>query len=171
MAEKLTIKERLFAEEYAKTGNITQSYISAGYKAKNENSASTLGSRLLRKRRVKAYVNDIGKKVSSKAIMDVTEALERLTRIGRGEEKETVQISSPLGVEERQKEADIKARISAIKEILKRYPESDTIKELQAKKLEYEIELTKRKLEHLDDSAVTDEITFIDDVPRSDSDE
>ncbi|MEJ6348793.1 terminase small subunit [Holzapfeliella sp. He02] len=171
MTGKLTPKQKQFADEYIKSGNITHSYIKAGYEVKNEKTANAAGRRLLGNVGVKSYIDGVLGDISKRTIMDASEALEILTRIGRGEEKETVYISSPLGVEEKQKEADIKTRISAIKEILKRYPETDSIKESQAEKLRYEIELLKRKLEHLDDSTVSDEITFIDDVPEGDSDE
>lgn len=171
MTGKLTPKQKQFADEYIKTADATRSYFKAGYKAKNEETAYASASRMLRNVKVKAYIDSVLNDISKRTIMDASEALEILTRIGRGEEKETVYISSPLGVEEKQKEADIKTRISAIKEILKRYPETDSIKESQAEKLRYEIELLKRKLEHLDDSAVTDEITFVDDVPGGDNNE
>ena len=47
-ANTLTEKERIFADEYIKTTNATQSAIKAGYA---ENSASVTGSKMLRKPR------------------------------------------------------------------------------------------------------------------------
>lgn len=171
MTERLTPRQQAFADEFLISSNAKQAYLKAGYKAKSDSVAEVEGSRTLRIPKVKRYLDKRLEEISGPKVMDATEAMERLTKIARGEEYETVYVSSPLGVETKQKESDIKARITAIKEILRRYPQSDNIKELQAKKMELEVELTKRKLEHLDDSAVSDEITFIDDVPEGDSDE
>lgn len=84
-ASKLTEKERIFADEYIKTTNATQSAITAGYA---ENSASVTGSKMLRKPKVRQYIDAVMNERSKDTIATADEVLEYLTRVVRGEEKD-----------------------------------------------------------------------------------
>ena len=84
-ASKLTEKERIFADEYIKTTNATQSAIKAGYA---ENSASVTGSKMLRKAKVRQYIDAVMSERSKNTIATADEVLEYLTRVVRGEEKD-----------------------------------------------------------------------------------
>lgn len=84
-ASKLTEKERIFADEYIKTTNATQSAIKAGYA---ENSASVTGSKMLRKPKVRQYIDAVMNERSKDTIATADEVLEYLTRVVRGEEKD-----------------------------------------------------------------------------------
>lgn len=84
-ASKLTEKERIFADEYIKTTNATQSAIKAGYA---ENSASVTGSRMLRKAKVRQYIDAVMSERSKNAIATADEVLQYLTRVMNGEEKD-----------------------------------------------------------------------------------
>ena len=77
--------------------------------------------------------------------MDATEAVELLTSIARGETKETVYIGTADGVYEKHKEADLKTRISATKEILKRYPDNNKLVEQQIRKLKADADIAESK--------------------------
>ncbi|WP_273713176.1 terminase small subunit [Leuconostoc mesenteroides] len=129
---KLTPKQKKFADEYIKTGNATQSAIEAGYSKKT---AQVIGAENLSKPMVKSYIEERMAEIASKRVMSYTEAVELLTSIARGEEKETVVVATPVSVEKVEKEADLKTRISALKEILKRYPNNDKLIEQQIRKL------------------------------------
>lgn len=129
---KLTPKQKKFADEYIKTVNATQSAIEAGYSKKT---AQVIGAENLSKPMVKAYIEERMAEIASKRVMSYTEAVELLTSIARGEEKETVVVATPVSVEKVEKEADLKTRISALKEILKRYPNNDKLIEQQIRKL------------------------------------
>ena len=129
---KLTPKQKKFADEYIKTGNATQSAIEAGYSKKT---AQVIGAENLSKPMVKSYIEERMVEIASKRVMSYTEAVELLTSIARGEEKETVVVATPVSVEKVEKEADLKTRISALKEILKRYPNNDKLIEQQIRKL------------------------------------
>ena len=85
---KLTMKEKAFCREYAKTGNGTQSIIKAGYKAKNDKVASVTATRLLGNPRIQAEIVRITGAKEKKAIMDAQEVMEHFTAIARGEEKD-----------------------------------------------------------------------------------
>ena len=142
MARKLTPKQRKFADEYIKSGNATQAAIDAGY---SKRSARQVGANNMTKHDIKQYIDERMAEIASKRIMDATEAVELLTRIARGEEKETVISSTPEGVYESQKEADLKTRISAVKEILKRYPDNNKLVEQQIRKLKADADIAEAK--------------------------
>lgn len=135
---KLTPKQKRFADEYIKTGNATQSAIEAGYSKKT---AAVIATENLIKPNIKAYIEKCMADIASNRVMSYTEAVELLTSIARGEEKETVVVATPVSVEKVEKEADLKTRISALKEILKRYPNNDKLIEQQIRKLSAEADV------------------------------
>lgn len=85
LAQKLTKKERIFADEYVKTTNGTQSAITAGY---SEKTARSKGSQLLTKINVRQYIDAVMSERSKDTIATADEVLEYLTRVVRGEEKD-----------------------------------------------------------------------------------
>ena len=156
---KLTEKQKRFADEYIKSGNATQAAIKAGYSKKT---AKIVASQNLTKLNVKSYIDDRMKVIEDNRIMTAKEAVELLTGIGRGEVKETVVVASPMGVETVEKEADLKTRISAIKEILKRYPDNDKVIEQQLRKLTAEADIAEAKAkEYIEGSSDYDEIQLV----------
>ena len=162
---KLTEKQKRFADEYIKLGNATQAAIKAGYSKKY---ANTNVSKLLQNTTIKSYLAERMKSIDSERIMSAKEAVELLTGIGRGEVKETVVVASPAGVETVEKEADLKTRISAIKEILKRYPDNDKLMEQQLRKLTAEADIMEAKAKLLTDADSQDRTVIVDDVPEDD---
>ncbi|KIN20924.1 terminase [Lactiplantibacillus plantarum] len=142
MKRKLTPKQQRFADEYIKSGNAADAARKAGYK---ENTARVAGAQNLTKLNIKKYIDEQMNEIASKRIMDATEAVELLTSIARGETKETVYIGTAEGVYEKHKEADLKTRISATKEILKRYPDNDKLVEQQIRKLKADVRIATAK--------------------------
>ena len=106
---KLTQKQRLFADEYIKSGNATQSAIKAGYA--NEVS----GRENLQKPTVKAYIDAKMAEIESHKIADAKEAMQAITAIARGETTETQAQINPLSGkwEKIEVPADLKVRLSA----------------------------------------------------------
>lgn len=145
----MTPKQRKFADEYIQSGNATRSAIKAGYSKKT---AYSVGSENLTKPDIKNYINKRMNVLSRHNIMDAKEAVETLTSIGRGEIKETVVIATPQGVEVVEKEPDIKTRISAIKEILKRYPDNDKLMAQQLRKATAEADIAEMKAKSMVDN-------------------
>ena len=92
-ASALTEKERIFADEYIKTTNATQSAIKAGYA---ENSASVTGSKMLRKPKVRKYIDDVMEKRSKNTIATADEVLEYLTKVMNGEEKDAFGLDASI---------------------------------------------------------------------------
>ncbi|BEI64681.1 terminase small subunit [Lactiplantibacillus plantarum] len=148
MTRKLTPKQQRFADEYIKSGNAYQAAIEAGY---SRNYAKAQSSKLLENVGIKSYIDERMVKIASKRIMDATEAIELLTSIARGETKETVYIGTTDGVYEKHKEADLKTRISATKEILKRYPDNNKLVEQQIRKLKADADIAEAKAKMVSD--------------------
>lgn len=92
-ANNLTEKERIFADEYIKTTNATQSAIKAGYA---ENSASVTGSKMLRKPKVRQYIDAVMNERSKNTIATADEVLEYLTKVMNGEEKDAFGLDASI---------------------------------------------------------------------------
>lgn len=101
-ANTLTEKERIFADEYIKTTNATQSAIKAGYA---EKSASSKGSQLLRKVKVRKYIDSVMEKRSKNTIATADEVLEYLTKVMNGEEKDAFGLD--ISIADRTKAAEL----------------------------------------------------------------
>lgn len=152
---KLTMKQKKFADKYLETGNITQSAVDAGYSKKT---ARVIGQENLLKPAVRSYIDEQMGKVENDHIMTVEEAVMFLTNVATGKEKETVVVATPTGAQKVTKEADIKTRISAVKELLKRYPDNDKVMEQQLRKLTAEADIAeaqaKRELSDEQNSSI-----------------
>lgn len=101
-ANTLTKKERIFADEYIKTTNATQSAIKAGYA---ENSASVTGSKMLRKPKVRQYIDAVMSERSKNTIATADEVLQYLTKVMNGEEKDAFGLD--VSVADRTKAAEL----------------------------------------------------------------
>ena len=156
---KLTMKQKKFADKYLETGNITQSAVDAGYSKKT---ARVIGQENLLKPAVRSYIDEQMGKVENDHIMTVEEAVMFLTNVATGKEKETVVVATPTGAQKVTKEADIKTRISAVKELLKRYPDNDKVMEQQLRKLTAEADLAEaRAKEFVEDTSDYNEVQLV----------
>ncbi|WP_431060900.1 terminase small subunit [Weissella paramesenteroides] len=156
---KLTEKQKRFADEYIKSGNAKEAAIKAGYSKKT---AKVAGYENLTKPYLKNYIDERMRTIENNRIMTAKEAVEFLTSVVRGDVKETVVIGTPMGAEEVEKEPDVKTRISAAKEILKRYPDNDKVMEQQLRKLTAEADMAEAKAkEYIEDSSAYDEIHLV----------
>lgn len=151
---KLTEKQKKFCDEYIKLGNATQAAIKAGYSAKY---ANTNASKLLQNTTIKSYIDERMEQLASERIMDAQEAVELLSSIARAEITERVVVSTPMGVEEVDKPPDLKTRMQAIREILKRYPDNDKLLEQQLRKVTADADIAEFKAEMI--KTVADEST------------
>lgn len=155
---KLTEKQKRFADEYIKSGNATQAAIKAGYSKKT---ARVIGQENLLKPAIKNYIDERMRTIENNRIMTAKEAVEFLTSVVRGDVKETVVIGTPMGAEEVEKEPDVKTRISAAKEILKRYPDNDKVMEQQLRKLTAEADMAESKAKLMNDDRVSLETKIV----------
>lgn len=157
---KLTAKQQLFADEYIKSGNATQSAIKAGYNVK---SAKVIGAQNLSKLNVKAYIDAKMAEIESHKIADAKEVLQYLTRVLRGEEAEEIPDNVNGGTIKRP--PLIKDRTVAAREIMKRYPLDDPMVAAQLKKLQAEADTAIWKRDELTGKNDTgDKTVLIDDI-------
>lgn len=140
---KLTAKQRLFADEYIKSGNATQSAIKAGYSPKTVRS---IGQENLTKPDIKSYIYAKMAEIESHKIADAKEVLQFYTRVLREEETEEVALSTSDDVVTIEKKPSLKDRLNAAKELMKRYPFNDPVVQTQLRKLKAEADLTEEKV-------------------------
>ena len=84
----LNVMQEAFCLHYAKTGNATEAYKKAGYKAKTAKAVYANSNRLLKNDRVKARLKELAEEIASEKIAGIKEIQETLTAIMRGERKE-----------------------------------------------------------------------------------
>lgn len=125
----MTPKQKKFCDEYIKSGNAKQSAIKAGYSPKT---AYSIGNENLNKPELKAYIEKRLKRLESEKIAGAREVLEYLSSVMRGEQTEYVATSKGVFPDV---PVSAKDRISAAKELLKRYPTTDPMEKQKLKKL------------------------------------
>ena len=143
ISEKLTTKQRKFADEYIKSGNATQAYKLA-YSTKNmaPTSINSEATKTLRKPNIKTYIDSRLKELSNSKILSAQEVLEYLSRVVAG--KETESVATAKGVYD-DVPVSAKDRISAAKELLKRYPTTDPMEKQKLKKLAADARISEAK--------------------------
>lgn len=107
--DRLTPKQKAFADEYLKCGNATEAARRAGYKQPH-----VQGSQNLEKLSVSAYIGKRQKQIDDARIADVTEVLQFFSSVMRNEEKDQFGLDAALS-----------DRLSAARELMKRYEKSD----------------------------------------------
>ena len=84
----LTMKQRKFAEAYASTGKLLDSYRAAGYRIGKERTARAAAEALKANPVVQSYLKELYEQAASKSVATRREILERLTGIMRQESQE-----------------------------------------------------------------------------------
>lgn len=138
---KLTAKQRKFCDEYIKSGNATEAYFKAGYQIKSNEVARANASRMLTKANIKEYIETRLKQLESKKLAGAREVLEYLTSVMRGEQTESV--ATAKGIYDNVP-VSAKDRISAAKELLKRYP-TDPLTKAQLRKANADARISEAK--------------------------
>ncbi|MCU4692475.1 terminase small subunit [Limosilactobacillus reuteri] len=148
---KLTTKQRLFADEYIKSGNATEAALKAGY---SKRTSYSIGNENLKKPEIKKYIDKKLDEIESHKIADAKEAMQAITAIARGETTETQAQINPLSGkwEKIEVPADLKVRLSAWKEILKRYPLADEFSKTQLRKMIADARISEARAKNLEDN-------------------
>lgn len=108
----LSVKQKAFADEYLKCGNAAEAYRNAGYK--NFRSASVEANKTLNNPKVASYIAERQKQIEDSRIADVSEVLQFFSSVMRGEVKDQFEMDAALS-----------DRLSAGRELMKRYDKSD----------------------------------------------
>ena len=163
MKHKLTVKQQKFCDEYIRSGNATEAALKAGYRSRT---AYSIGNENLKKPELKKYIEEKIKEIESAKLATAKETLEYLTSVMRGEQTETVVTAKGLY---KNVEVSAKDRITAAKELLKRYP-VDPLAKAQLRKIKADATIAEHQAEQLtsDDNDTTVNINF--DVPKEDKD-
>jgi phage terminase small subunit len=132
LERKLTTKQKVFCDEYIKSGNAKEAAIKAGYSPKT---AKSIGQENLTKPDLKAYIDAKMAEIESHKIADAKEVLEFYTKVLRDEVVEEVPMSTADDVVVIKKKPSFKDKITASKEIMKRYPLVDPIEKQKLQKL------------------------------------
>lgn len=98
--DKLTPKQKAFADYFIETGNQTEAARRAGYKQPH-----VQGNQNLDKLSVKAYIDKRMKEIESKRVATGDEVLQYLTKVMRGEEKDQFDLDASL--QDRTKAAEL----------------------------------------------------------------
>lgn len=148
---RLTAKQRQFADEYIKSGNATQSAIKAGYAVK---AAHSMGTENLQKPAIKSYIDAKMAEIESHKIADAKEAMEGISAIARGEAKDTQSAINPLTGkwETIEVPVDQKLRLTAWREILKRYPLANELTKAQLKKANADARVAEARAKMMEDN-------------------
>lgn len=150
--QKLTVKQKKFADEYIKTGNATKSALEAGYSKKT---AYSVGNENLKKPEIKKYIESQMQKLEDSKIMGAKEAIEIISAIARGESKTKQMVKYQDQTWLVDVPPSYNDMLNASKEILKRYPlnalDKAQIKKAQAEavRAEAEAKLAKAQAEQL----------------------
>lgn len=165
MERKLTAKQRLFCDEYIKSGNAKGAALKAGYSAKT---AYSIGNENLNKPELKSYIDAKMAEIESHKIADAKEVLELYTRILRDEETEEVPIATSKNVITVTKKPSIQNKIAVAKELLKRYPLSP-FEKAKLKKLNAEAGIVEAQYKSLIEDDIPENRTIIvDDLKEND---
>lgn len=106
---ELTPKQKAFADYYLECGNATEAARRAGYKQPHVQGSQNLG-----KLNVSQYIAERQKQIEDERIADISEVLQFFTSVMRGEVKDQFDF-----------EAALSDRLSAAKELIKRYDKGD----------------------------------------------
>ena len=150
MKYKLTVKQQKFCDEYIKSGNATEAALKAGYRSRT---AYSIGNENLKKPELKKYIEEKIKELESAKLATAQETLEYLTSVMRGEQTETVVTAKGLY---KNVEVSAKDRITAAKELLKRYP-VDPLSKMQLRKINAEADLTEARVKAMQGNNTTQE--------------
>lgn len=91
--DKLTPKQKAFADNYIISGNATEAAIKAGYSKKN---ARQIGSENLTKLDILEYIKERTAPAEQKRIAAGDEVMQFFTRVMNGEEKDTFGLDASL---------------------------------------------------------------------------
>lgn len=110
ITQKLTQKQQRFVDEYIISGNATQAAIKAGYSKKT---ARKIGQENLTKPDIKAVIEERNAEIKTEKTADMTEVMEYLTSVMRGEQTESVATAKgvydniPVSAKDRIKAAEL----------------------------------------------------------------
>lgn len=159
VARKLSPKQEKFIDAYIELGNATEAAKKAGYKCKTEGAFGSMGTENLQK--LDIFIKERLEEAKNSRIADIVEVMEFLTAVLRGEVTEV--LLNPVTGEKEDVATNVRTRIDAAKEILKRYPNK-----LDAERQKLLLDKLRLEIENMKpDVDVDSRALIIDDVARA----
>lgn len=127
----LNVNQEAFCLHYAKTGNATEAYKKAGYKANTDRAVYSNANRLLKNDKVQARLKELADELASDKIASIREIQEYLTSVMRGQTKAQVVVVEGQGdgyseARTMEKAPDEKERLKAAETLAKMQGGFDT---------------------------------------------
>ena len=91
-------KQAKFCIEFLRTGNATEAYKAAGYTPRNDAIAAVCASQLLRKPKVREYLDKLRKDLDGEIIADAFERRVKLTAILRDKENSVSDVTKAIDI-------------------------------------------------------------------------
>lgn len=159
MARKLSPKQEKFIDAYIELGNATEAARRAGYKCKSDGAFGAIGGENLQK--LKVFIEQRLQDAKNSRIADIVEVMEFLTAVLRGEVTEI--LFNPITGAQEDIAINVKTRLDAAKELLKRYPNK-----LDAERQRLLLDKLKAEIESMKiDGGDGGKVVIIDDVSEA----
>ena len=155
---KLSQKQQRFIDAYIELGNATEAAKQAGYKCRSYSAYGAVGSENLKK--LKDFIDVRLAEIKSQRTADLTEVMEFLTSVLRGEVTETV-FNPVTGLKE-DIHANVKSRVDAARELLKRYP--GKLDEERQKLILEKYGEEEAKIEDMRSGGAREQVLIVDDI-------
>ena len=152
---KLSQKQQRFIDAYIELGNATEAAKQAGYKCRSYSAYGAVGSENLKK--LKDFIDVRLAEIKSQRTADLTEVMEFLTSVLRGEVTETV-FNPVTGLKE-DIHANVKSRVDAARELLKRYPGK-----LDEERQKLILEKLRAEIEGIRSGSAREQVLIVDDI-------
>lgn len=166
---RLTAKQRKFVDSYIADSNATKAALAAGYSQKT---ARFVGSENLAKPNIKSAIDERMQQIESDKIAEAVEALQYFTSVLRGNAREKIVVGTPDGAVTVENPPSIKDRMAAGRELLKRYPDNDSLLKAQidkltadARKAAAEADIAEAKANDIKRAANEGGAIIVDDIP------
>lgn len=153
--KKLSPKQQKFVDAYIELGNASKAAKCAGYKCRSAHAYESLGAENVRK--LEPFINARMKELKQAKTADLTEVLEFLTSVLRGEVTETV--FNPVSGLKEDIHANVKSRVDAARELLKRYPGK-----LDEEKQKLLVEKLRAEIEGMRSGGAGEQVLIVDDI-------
>jgi phage terminase small subunit len=159
----LTTKQQKFVDSYVESGNATKAALDAGYSKKT---ARVIGQENLLKPALKSAIEKRMSELESHKIATADEVLKFYTSVMRAEITETVVVGGPDGAEAVDVPPNIKTRLAAGREIIKRYPAGDELLKAQIRKTQAEADIAEAHAAEVNAEGSAERTVIVDDVPN-----
>ena len=158
MGKKISVKQQKFIDAYIELGNATEAAKRAGYKCRSAHAYESLGAENVRK--LESFINARMKELKQTKTADLTEVLEFLTSVLRGEITEIV--FNPIDGQQEEVRANVRSRVDAARELLKRYPGK-----LDEERQKLLLEKLRAEIEDMRSGGVGQQVVIVDDIEEA----